>query len=213
MAYERLRNYVGGEWVDPEATSTHEVLNPATGECLAETPLCGAADVDRAVRSAADAFRTWRRVPSVERARYLFELKHLLEKNAEELASIVTKENGKTLAESRGSVRRGIECVEVAAGAPSLLMGQVLEDIAPGIDCESVRQPLGGFCCVAPFNFPAMVPLWFYPFAVVCGNTFVVKPSEQVPLRLSGLIFNAAAYFSPASTNKRSASFPSFFLA
>jgi malonate-semialdehyde dehydrogenase (acetylating)/methylmalonate-semialdehyde dehydrogenase len=117
-----------------------------------------------------------------ERARYLFELKYLMEKHAEDLAEIVTAENGKTLLESRGSVRRGIECVEVAAGAPSLLMGMAIEDVATGIDCESVRQPLGVFACIAPFNFPAMVPLWFYPFAVACGNTFVCKPSEQVPL-------------------------------
>jgi len=179
---ERLRNFVGGEWVEAEAASTREVRNPATGQVIAEVPMGGSADVDRAVRAAKDAFASWRRVPPVQRARYLFQLKYLLEDRSEDLARIVTTENGKTLAESRGSVRRGIECVEVAAGAPSLLMGMAIEDVASGIDCESIRQPLGVFACIAPFNFPAMVPLWFYPFAVACGNTFVCKPSEQVPL-------------------------------
>ena len=179
---ERLRNYVGGEWVAAKAASVREVRNPANGEVLAEVPLGGAEDVDRAVRAAQAAYPAWREVPPVERARYLFRLKVLLEDRFEDLARTVTLENGKTLPESRGSVRRGIECVEVAAGAPSLLMGQAIEDVATGIDCESVRQPLGVFACIAPFNFPAMVPLWFYPFAVACGNTYVVKPSEQVPL-------------------------------
>jgi len=179
---KRLDNYIGGKWVPSEAEQTQEVRNPATGELLAEVPLSGASDVDRAAHAAHDAFPDWRAVPVVERARYLFQLKYLLEENFEELSSIVTAEHGKTLAESRGSVRRGIECVEVAAGAPSLLMGQTLEDVARGIDSQSVRQPLGVFACIAPFNFPAMVPLWFYPFAVACGNTFICKPSEQVPL-------------------------------
>jgi malonate-semialdehyde dehydrogenase (acetylating) / methylmalonate-semialdehyde dehydrogenase len=179
---QRVRDYVGGRWVDSLGRETREVRNPATGEVVAAVTLGGAADVDRAAKAAHEAFQEWRRVPAVERARYLFELKALMEKHAEELARTVTLENGKTLPEARGSVRRGIECVEVASGAPSLLMGQVLEDIARGIDCESIRQPLGVFACIAPFNFPAMVPLWFYPFAVACGNTFVCKPSEQVPL-------------------------------
>ncbi|MBZ0270374.1 aldehyde dehydrogenase family protein, partial [bacterium] len=179
---ERLRNYVNGEWIDVDAANVQEVRNPATGEVIAETPLGSAADVDRAVQAAHEAYDSWRRVPPVVRARYLFELKTLLEKNFEELSATLTREHGKTLHESRGSVRRGIECVEVAAGAPSLLMGSAIEDVATGIDCESVRQPLGVFTCIAPFNFPAMVPLWFYPFAVACGNTFVCKPSEQVPL-------------------------------
>jgi len=181
MAVQRLENYIGGAWVGSQATSVHRVDDPATGETLGETPLCGADEVDRAVRSAQAAYPAWRRVPVEERVQYLFRLKQLLEEHAEDLARTVTRENGKTLSESRGSVRRGIQMVEVAAGAPSLLMGQALEDIATGIDCESLRQPLGVFACIAPFNFPAMVPLWFYPFAVACGNTFVCKPSEQVP--------------------------------
>jgi malonate-semialdehyde dehydrogenase (acetylating) / methylmalonate-semialdehyde dehydrogenase len=181
MASVRLEDYVGGRWIVSLAKSLQDVRNPATGEVIGSVPLGGAADVDRAVNAAHAAFASWRSTPAVQRARFLFELKYLLEKHAEELARTVTRENGKTLDESRGSVRRGIECVEVAAGAPSMLMGQVLEDVAKGIDCESVRQPIGVFACIAPFNFPAMVPLWFYPFAIACGNTFVCKPSEQVP--------------------------------
>ena len=182
MTVERIRNYVAGEWVDSPASDVHAVLNPATGEVLAHCPLGGADDVDAAVKAARSAFGTWRTCPVEERVQYLFELKFLLEKHAEELAVIVTRENGKTLPEARGSVRRGIQMVEVATGAPSLLMGSVLEDVAGGIDCESVRQPLGVFAAICPFNFPAMVPMWFFPFAVACGNTFVLKPSEQVPL-------------------------------
>ena len=179
---KRLKNFIAGRWVEAEASENHDVHNPATGKLLAHTPLCGATDVDRAVQAAKEAFPAWRRTPPVERARYLFRFKALLEDNAEKLTQLVTIENGKTMAEARGSVRRGIECVEVACGAPSLLMGQSLEDVAVGIDSEAVRQPVGVFACIAPFNFPAMVPLWFYPFAVACGDTFICKPSEQVPL-------------------------------
>ena len=177
-----LRNFIGGEWVESSATSHHEVVNPATGEVLGQTPLSGAADVDQAVAAARDAFTTWRRVPPVVRARYLFKLKALMEERFEDLAASVTRENGKTLHESRGSVQRGIENVEHACGIPTLMMGQSLEDIATGIDCEFVRQPIGVCAAITPFNFPAMVPLWFWPYAIASGNTFVLKPSEQVPL-------------------------------
>jgi malonate-semialdehyde dehydrogenase (acetylating)/methylmalonate-semialdehyde dehydrogenase len=182
MVVERLKNYIGGKWVESDARSDHEVRNPATGEVIAHCPLGTAADVDAAARAAHAAFASWRKVPVEERVQHLFKLKALLEAHAEELAATVTRENGKTLSEARGSVRRGIQMVEVACGAPSLLMGQALEDVAHGIDCESVRQPMGVFACIAPFNFPAMVPMWFFPFAVACGNTFICKPSEQVPL-------------------------------
>ncbi len=177
-----LRNFIGGEWVESSATSHHEVVNPATGEVLGQTPLSGAAEVDQAVAAARDAFTTWRRVPPVVRARYLFKLKALMEERFEDLAASVTRENGKTLHESRGSVQRGIENVEHACGIPTLMMGQSLEDIATGIDCEFVRQPIGVCAAITPFNFPAMVPLWFWPYAIATGNTFVLKPSEQVPL-------------------------------
>jgi malonate-semialdehyde dehydrogenase (acetylating)/methylmalonate-semialdehyde dehydrogenase len=177
-----LRNYIGGEWIASAATRALPLTNPATGEMLGHVPLSTAGDVDLAVRAACDAFPEWRRVPSVVRARYFFKLKNLLEEHFDELAAIVTQENGKTLDEARGSVRRGIENVEHACGIPTLMMGDALEDIAPGIDCEFLRQPLGVFAAVTPFNFPAMVPLWFFPYAVATGNTFVLKPSEQVPL-------------------------------
>ena len=181
MAIERLQNYIGGAWVDSAASSAYPVTNPATGEVIGECPMSTTSELDEAVSSAEAAFKTWRRVPAQDRIQYLFRLKTLMDEHAEELAAVVTRENGKTLAEALGSVQRGIQMIEVATGAPTLLMGQSLEDIARGIDCETVRQPMGVFACIAPFNFPAMVPLWFFPFAVACGNTFVCKPSEQVP--------------------------------
>ncbi len=181
MALERLKNFIDGAWVDAGAGACHVVRNPATGEAIGECPLGGAAQVDAAVQAAARAFPAWRKTPVEDRIQYLFKLKQLLEQHFEELAATCTRENGKTLAESRGSVRRGVQMVEMAAGAPSLLMGRALEDVAQGIDCTEIRQPLGVFAAIAPFNFPAMVPLWFFPFAVACGNTFVLKPSEQVP--------------------------------
>ncbi|MFQ5704675.1 MAG: CoA-acylating methylmalonate-semialdehyde dehydrogenase [Gemmatimonadales bacterium] len=176
-----LRNYVGGEWIQASGTDSLQITDPGTGEVLGRVPLSTADDVALAVDAAKDAFSTWREVPPVERARCLFRLRDLLEANFDAIAEDVTRENGKTLAESRGSVRRGIENVEHACGVPTLMMGKTLEDIAAGIDCEYVRQPLGVFAAVTPFNFPAMVPLWFWPYAIATGNTFVLKPSEQVP--------------------------------
>ena len=181
MTAPRLKDYIDGAWCESTAAETHEVRNPATAELIGLLPLGGRVEVDSAVAAARRAFVEWRQVPVQDRIQYLFRLKFLLDEHAEELARIVTREHGKTLSEARGSVRRGIQMVEVACGAPTLLMGQSLEDIARGIDCESVRQPMGVFACIAPFNFPAMVPLWFFPFAVACGNTFLCKPSEQVP--------------------------------
>jgi malonate-semialdehyde dehydrogenase (acetylating) / methylmalonate-semialdehyde dehydrogenase len=179
---EVLRNYVGGRWVDSRADAFFDVHNPATGDVIARTPLSTAADVDAAVAAARKAFPAWRDTPPVQRARHLFRFRQLLEDHFEELARLVTTEHGKTLDESRGSVRRGIECVEVACGTPSLMMGYALENIATNVDSSVVRQPVGVCAAIAPFNFPAMVPLWFLPFAIGTGNTFVLKPSEQVPL-------------------------------
>jgi malonate-semialdehyde dehydrogenase (acetylating)/methylmalonate-semialdehyde dehydrogenase len=186
-----LRNYMGGAWIPASTQRTVEARNPATGEVLAQVPLSGQGDVDRAVTVASQAFATWRRVPAVQRARTLFRFKNLLEKNFEELARTITVEHGKTLDEARGEVRRGIENVEHACGIPSLMMGKALEDVAAGIDCETFQQPIGVFAAVTPFNFPAMVPLWFWPYAVATGNTFIVKPSELVP-QAQQLLFEMA---------------------
>ena len=179
---EVLRNFIGGRWVETRAREFLDVYNPARGEVIARTPLSTGEDLDAAVLAAKKAFPAWRDTPAVVRARSLFRFRQLLDENFEELARTVTTEHGKTIDESRGSVRRGIECVEVACGSPSLMMGYGLENISSGIDCQVIRQPVGVCAAIAPFNFPAMVPLWFLPFAVGTGNTIIVKPSEQVPL-------------------------------
>lgn len=181
---ETLGNFIGGRWVASRASEFLDVTNPARGEVIARTPLSTAEDVDAAVAAARKAFPGWRDTPPARRAQSLFKFKALLEEHFEELARLVTTEHGKTLGESRGSVRRGIECVEVACGSPSLMMGYGLENISSGIDCNVIRQPVGVCAAIAPFNFPAMVPLWFLPFAVGTGNTMIVKPSEQVPLSM-----------------------------
>src|SRR5256714_3120456 len=178
----RLDNFIGAGWVKAGATDFFEVHNRAVAEAIGRTPLSTSADVDAAVQAASQAFPAWRDTPVNARAQVLYKFKQLCEQHFEELARTVTTEHGKTLDEARGSVRRGIECVEVACGAPSLMQGLGLEDIAAGIDCHVVRQPLGVCAAIAPFNFPAMVPMWFLPFAIATGNTFVLKPSEQVPL-------------------------------
>ena len=177
-----LQNFIGGRWVDSPATSFGEIRNPATGDLLARVPLGGRADVDAAVAAAARAFPAWRATPPVNRVRVLFTLRELLERHFDDLATIVTLEHGKTLDESRSSIRRAIDNVEVACAIPTTMQGRALEDIAHGIDCSTYRQPLGVFAAITPFNFPAMVPMWFLPHAIACGNTFNVKPSERVPL-------------------------------
>src|SRR5436305_4189742 len=174
--------FIGGEWQEASNAATTSVHNPSTGEVIAETPLCGATEVNAAVEAAAAAFPGWWETPPTERARVMFRFKMLLEENFEDLVRSNTREHGKTLVESRGDVRRGIEMIEFSCGVPSLLMGESLENIARGIDCDSIRQPLGVCAGITPFNFPAMVPLWMYPVAIACGNTFVLKPSEKVPL-------------------------------
>jgi len=177
-----IRNYIDGAWVASLGSDAVEVVNPATEELLARCPLGTAADVDAAAAAAQRAFAGWRRTPAIDRVQYLFRLKELLERHFDELVQLCTREHGKTLVESRGDVRRGIQMVETACGMPALMMGQSFEDVAAGIDCQAVRQPMGVFAAITPFNFPAMVPCWFWPFAVAAGNTFVLKPSERVPL-------------------------------
>jgi malonate-semialdehyde dehydrogenase (acetylating)/methylmalonate-semialdehyde dehydrogenase len=174
--------FVHGEWHELRNVDSWPVHNPSTGEVIALTPMCTAAHVNDAVQAAAAAFPSWSETPPVERARVLFRFKMLLEENFDEVMRCNTREHGKTLAESRGDVRRGIEMLEFACGTPSLLGGEILENVARGIDCETIRQPLGVCVGITPFNFPAMVPLWMYPVALACGNTFVLKPSEKVPL-------------------------------
>jgi len=178
---EPLRNYAGS-WRSSDVQDCADVINPATREKLARVPLGSKKDVDAAVQAAASAFPEWRRTPAEERIQYLFKLKQVLETHLEDLAQICTKENGKTIAESRAELRRAIENVEVACGVPTLMQGYNLEDVAAGIDEMMIRQPLGVVAAITPFNFPAMIPFWFLPYAIACGNTFILKPSEKVPL-------------------------------
>lgn len=184
MSDDRVLDYIAGEWIESGAGESAEVLNPATGERLATVGLGGAAQVGRAVEAAAAAFPEWRRVPANDRIQPLFRLKVLLEEHFEDLARTITTECGKTLGESRGELRRAIENVETACGIPILMQGYNSEDIARGIDETMIRQPLGVTAVIAPFNFPAMIPFWFFPYAIACGNTSVIKPSERVPLTM-----------------------------
>lgn len=180
-----LRNYVGGKWESATVSQTIPVRNPATGEVIAEAPLSNAADIAKAVQAASSALVTWRRTPPGDRIQPLFRLKALLDANFSDIARLITQECGKTLAESEGELRRGIENVEVATGIPSLMMGSNLEDIASGIDELMIRQPVGVVGVITPFNFPGMIPLWFLPYAVACGNTIVLKPSEKTPMTMA----------------------------
>jgi malonate-semialdehyde dehydrogenase (acetylating) / methylmalonate-semialdehyde dehydrogenase len=183
-----IHNFVGGRWVNSSSPAGIELANPATGEPLGQTPSGSAAEVDAAVRAAHTAFASWRSTPAVDRVQFLFKLKTLLEAHIDELAGLITIENGKTLAESKAELRRGIENVEVACGIPVLMQGYSLEDVAPGIDEIMVRQPLGVAAIITPFNFPLMIPLWFLPYAIATGNTVVLKPSDRVPFSAARLV-------------------------
>src|ERR1700751_2391182 len=179
-----LQNYVVGGWQRSAATEYVDVANPATPETLAHTPLSPVTEVNAAVQAAADAFPAWRRTPRGERVQYLFKLKNLLEEHIDEIARLITRENGKTFAEAKAEMRRGIENVEVACGIPMMMQGYNLEDVTPGVDEMQIRQPLGVVAAIVPFNFPGMISFWFLPYAIACGNTFVLKPSERVPLTM-----------------------------
>ncbi len=178
---QQLKNYIAGQWQTSKTTDYLDVINPATNTLLAEVPLSLASDLDQAVTAANNAFATWRRIPPTERIQYLFKLKTLLEDDRDDLAKTITEECGKTLKESQGELQRAIENVEVACGIPTLMQGVNSEDIARGIDEIMIRQPLGVVGIIAPFNFPAMIPFWFFPYAIACGNTCIIKPSEKVP--------------------------------
>jgi len=184
METKIAKNYINGEWVDVAGKESQKVLNPSTGEIIGTVNLSTAAETDKAIAAAKAAFPEWRATPPVARARYMFKLKTLLEERFNDLVKICSMEAGKTLEESRGEVRRGIEVVEVMSGIASLMKGQAMEDIAAGLDCMAYRQPIGVFAAVCPFNFPVMVPLWFLPPAIATGNTFVLKPSETVPFSM-----------------------------
>jgi malonate-semialdehyde dehydrogenase (acetylating)/methylmalonate-semialdehyde dehydrogenase len=181
----QLLNYIAGTWKRSRASEFLDVRNPATAETMVRVPLSSPDEVDEAARAAQSAFADWRRTPPTERIQYLFKLKALLEEHFNEIATLTTQECGKTLAEAQGELQRGIENVEVATGIPSLMQGYNVEDIASGIDEHMFRQPVGVVAAITPFNFPGMIPLWFMPYAIACGNCFILKPSEKVPMTMS----------------------------
>ena len=176
---------IDGEWIELNEVATSLVHNPSTGAVIAEAPMGGEALIDEAAKAALPG---WCETPPVERARVFFRYRMLLEENFESICALISREHGKTLSESRGEVQRGIENVEYACSIPELLMGQTLENIAHGIDGEIIRQPLGICAGITPFNFPVMVPMWMFPLALACGNTFILKPSEKVPLSITRAI-------------------------
>lgn len=181
---KKLQNYIGGEWVDSSSEATIAVHNPATCEVIAEVPDSNGADVDAAVKAAQEGFEEWRQTPILSRAQFMSRLKTICEDRFEEIAKVAVEENGKTLDEARGEIRRAIESIDFAMGVPVLMRNDGLEDISSGIDETTVRQPAGVFAAITPFNFPFMVPLWFLPTAITCGNTFIMKPSPQTPISM-----------------------------
>lgn len=183
-AITTLQNYLNGEWRTSRATQTLDVLNPATAEVLAKVPLSPAQEVDEVAQTAYAAYQEWRRVPPGDRIQYLFKLKALLGENLDDLARTITMECGKTFGEAKAEMQRAIENVEIACGIPMMMQGDLLEDIASGIDELMIRQPVGVCAAIVPFNFPGMIAFWFFPYAIACGNTYIIKPSEKVPLTM-----------------------------
>lgn len=180
----KILNYINGEWIKPSVPDYIKVINPVTGELLAQTPICGSEDVDKAVEAASTALPSWRHVPAQERIQYLFKLRDLLKLNLDDISTIITKECGKTYDESKAEMVRAIENVEIACGIPLMAKGEYSEDIAPGIDEMMVRHPVGVCATICPFNFPGMIPFWYLPYAIACGNTYLIKPSEKVPMTM-----------------------------
>ena len=181
---QTVKNYINGQWRADPAAEYVDVINPASQEVLARTPLSSANIVDEAARAAAAAYPAWRNTAPGDRIQPLFKLKNLMEEHIEELARTITLENGKIYSEAVAELRRAIENVEVACGTPTMMMGDVLEDVASGVDEYMIRQPVGVVASIAPFNFPGMIPFWYLPYAVACGNTYILKPSERVPLTM-----------------------------
>lgn len=180
----KILNYVNNEWIEPKVDEYVDVVNPATGEVVARTPLTRKADVDAAAEAAQLAFLSWRQVPTQDRIQYLFKLRDLLKAHVDEISEAITQESGKTIGEAKAEMVRAIENVEVACGMPMMMKGELAEDIAPGIDEVMIRQPVGVCATIAPFNFPGMIPFWYLPYAVAAGNTYVLKPSEKVPMTM-----------------------------
>src|ERR1700693_459385 len=180
----KVLNFIDGRWVESKTAEWRGVVNPATGETIALTPLSSAAEADAVVEAASSAYHDWRRTPAEDRIQPLFKLKMLLEDHVDELGRIISQENGKTFAEGKAELRRAIENVEVACGIPTMMQGYNLEDVARGVDEMMIRQPLGVVAAITPFNFPGMIPFWFLPYAIATGNTFLLKPSERVPLTM-----------------------------
>ena len=180
----KVPHYIDGQWVESNAHEWSEILNPATGESLGKVPISDAAEVTKAIDAAAAAFPAWRRTPPEDRIQPLFKLKVLLEDHLDDISRLITQENGKTLTEAKAEMRRAIENVEVACGIPIMMQGYNLEDVARGIDEMMIRQPLGVTAAIVPFNFPGMIAFWFLPYAIATGNTFILKPSERVPLTM-----------------------------
>jgi malonate-semialdehyde dehydrogenase (acetylating)/methylmalonate-semialdehyde dehydrogenase len=180
----RLTNYINGQWTESHTSEWRDVINPATGDILAQVPMADAAEVNTAIEAAAAAFPEWRRTPPEDRIQPLFKLKMLLEEHIDDIARIITMENGKTFTEAKAEMRRAIENVEVACGIPMMMQGYNLEDVARGIDEMMIRQPLGVVAAIVPFNFPGMIAFWYLPYAIATGNCFILKPSERVPLTM-----------------------------
>jgi len=184
MFTQPIQNFINGQWQAASSTMYLDIVNPATQEVLGQVPLSSGSDVEKAAQAAQEALPGWRRVPPGDRVQYLYKLKALLEQHREEVAQIITQECGKTLEEARGEMQRAIENLEVACGIPILMQGHISEDIARGVDELMLRQPVGVCAAITPFNFPGMIPFWFFPYAIACGNTYIIKPSERVPLTM-----------------------------
>lgn len=181
---ETIKNYINGEWIEPVAAEYIQVINPATGEIIARTPVCGASEVNAAAKAAADALPAWRRTTPQDRIQYLFKLRDLLKSNLDLLSRTIANESGKTYDEAKAEIVRAVENVEVACGIPMMMKGEIAEDIAPGIDEIMLRQPVGVCATICPFNFPGMIAFWYLPYVIACGNTYIIKPSEKVPMTM-----------------------------